>query len=543
MIPRPVSRDMVIWTASSISGFLVILGSASAVLNLDHLAFFSNTSTLLFYMGVVLLSSVSIWGWYRGGISRRLSLLQISSLFIGLYVVPVLVIGPPNAEHAFDFLTFPIGIIRVGHWVNAYATFLSWPGSWIFYSGFLMITNVKGLRTIIEIFPVLWQAVFSLLIFTTCFKVSGSKNAAAIGVWIFLLADWLDQAYASDQSLGLALFLLGTLMLLREPVSNLRGRTKVLLMVVVAALAISHILSALIMVSSIFILSIFKKQLRFVAVIGVATLAAWNLLAVESSLQSFMRAALSGLTNFAGWFQSGVSSPLSYSNPIHAEATRLELVDVVSLGLIALASLMLQYRASKGPKLSKLWLVVAIEVGIVSVVLATNTAGGNELFQRAFLFSLVPFSILASNSRNVRLFALALVMFSIFAAPMNLVAQYNTFATSEVTPSMYQGMVYLNSYSSGGTVIGALFPGLASGGLFGPLGGQYALSAFSKNPCNMVALDPLYVSFTPSDYATLSYDFGDNLTLPALSVFLSNSASSVLALSANHVLLYATSCA
>jgi hypothetical protein len=512
------------------------------VASLSRLSFFANPETLVFYFAFAALSAISTATWCEGKGSNQLSLVQISFLFAGLYIIPTIVEGPPNVGHAYDFLTFPVVMMRSGHWVNAYSSFLNWPGSWILYSEFLTVTGIQGFVSITETFPILWQAIYVILIYVVCVKANGRKGIAAIGVWAFLLGNWLDQSYLSDQSLGLALFFVGVIMVLDERTPVTRRRTIVAIVFVVAALAISHILSVLVMEGAILAISFFRKPLRIVATFGGIVLASWNIVAVGEGLSSFIRAAVSSLAGFSDWFQSGVVQPLSYQNAVHAAATRLELIDVMAFGALALSGLLLQFRSKRNSRSPTLRSALALEVAIVAVVIATNTAGGNELFQRAFLFSLVPVCILMSVAVKDRRIMMAFLVFSFVAAPLNLMGQYNTFATSNVTPPMTGGMLFLNRHAVGGTIMGALFPGMADGGLFGKLQGQYQLLSFTKSPCNSGTLTPIYVSITPADYATLSYDFGDTSTLDALNTSLSGSAAAILTYSANGVLLYVTNC-
>lgn len=469
----------------------------------------------VFYLGLGLLCTAFVVHLSSGEMKTGAALFQIGSLFALLYVVPLVISGAPNAYHSYEFLSNSMYIMRSGHY-NPTIPFQNYPGSWILYALFMMITNATNASVIVRLFPLIWQLLFGLAAFVATKALTGSSRISLVALWVFLTGNWLDQAYPSDESLGFFLFLILLVLLALKFRDSVR--ISVPFVALVLSISISHVLAALIALGTVLLLSLKIRGFRPLLGLFFVSYALWVIFGATSYVSSLGRAGFDLYSALASFFREGFIArvlPSTTTSMEHVIADRVELLIVGLFFIYAAAGL---YVARRGrtrdlPFLKGYPFMIYVILAAVLTLVAVNSYAGNELFQRVFLFSLVPLSFYIGvlATRQSRKVLIAIFLFLVIAGSFNVFAQYNNTILYYVKGDQLQSSSFISRYTSAGVIYGDAAIGFASGGLTGNVQyDRYSIDTFWNltKTTILAGSGTTYFSITPTLVGTYEYTLG-----------------------------------
>ncbi|MEM3191236.1 MAG: hypothetical protein QW292_03930 [Candidatus Parvarchaeota archaeon] len=465
------TRHRLLFTLTIVSGSIIALSELQSFQTLINPTSLVLTLTPLMWFGFALLSIAFVTTAMSSKTQTSLMAVQVGLLFAGLYLFPVLTSGSPAAYHSYDFLSQSIEITRTGHVQPQYFPFEYWTGSWTTYASFIILTNIVDRTTLVNLFTVLWQALFALMGFVIFRRLSESMRIALLGAWVFLLGDWLLQAYVSDQSLGYFLLLALVVLVVDLQKDESDRGTRIGVLVLCEALVISHVLSSLVALVWMIMVAYWRPAFRRAAIVLTMSYAAWVAIYAFLRTKFILTTQLYSLYgNLVQFITGGLINKFSPSETSvgHHMAIQLEFLDVCMFLGVGITSYILYWKRDKDSGRLGLRLMLALIFASVLVLFAVNGLGGLELFQRTFFFSLIPISffmglLLKTSSRWLYAF---LVLFFVVAAPINLIAQYNTLPVNSLSRSELYAIEFFDAKTNGGIVYGSIGLGLGNGGLF-----------------------------------------------------------------------------
>ncbi len=166
-----------------------------------------------FWLGLLLLNLVTgVLLWRRPSHVGLMSLMFLLMIAV-LYGVPAAATGTPRTEVAWRHLGIAGELGASGRIDPGIDAYFNWPG---FFAGLASFTELTGLRpeTVALMAPVvnaiLWTAGVALI----AWALASDLRHLWVTVWIFLLANWIDQDYLSPQAFTFFLYLVVVALLL-----------------------------------------------------------------------------------------------------------------------------------------------------------------------------------------------------------------------------------------------------------------------------------------------------------------------------------------
>jgi hypothetical protein len=470
------------------------------------------------YIGFITLNTGFVYSLLKASGDRVCLIANTGVLFYGLYFLPFLLGGPPGG-HVYDFLSQSIQILNSGKLNLQVFPFEYYPGSWIFYSSFVAISGLKAIGPIIGTFDLGWQLLFGLAVFTIVRLIVGSWKMGITGLWVFFIADWLDQAYISDQSAGYMMFLVTVLIVLLLLKNNTPSiRTLSIGCIAIMCLILLHILASLLMVLILIVLSVREKRLRKLALFSIFAIGAWNSQFSWPRVAYIFESVGGLLSAYLETIESGlIEKTQVVTNSLgHVLSVNLELIDVAVFYTITLLEIIFvlrrkaKYNDFQRSSFRLLLTIIFVSFIILGSFLAQ---GGPELYQRIFLFSLLPISTFSSMimfTRN-KILLTFLLCFLMFSCPINILAQYNTQPGNFVSRAQLYATSYLALRPEYTNIYGSLSLGIY---LFTPSNRTFSLSSLNFDSGNVIAslATNSYVGLSSLDLGNLVYNSGANMS-------------------------------
>jgi hypothetical protein len=408
-----------------------------------------------------------------------------SSLVLAVHVIGMVVLlhGAPGfleSEPRFPTAWLHVGytdqILDRGVSAPKIDARFNWPG---FFGAAAAVTGAGGLKSALPLLR--WAPVFMVLLYLPPLYVIGkhltrSGTAAWLGLWLFLLVNWVGQDYYAPQALGFVLFLMsiaimvtffrdGTQLSLGSRLSTRRDqlpydglpdvaagpRFKIalvtLLVLSAAALAASHQLSPIVLVlaSTALVLAGRSRLHVFPVIAGILTLG-WISVGATAFWVGHLNTIFGGVGNVDAVVNNSVGERIAGSGPhLTLVHLRLELTAAV-WALMALSILILWIR--RQPPLT---LVALAVVPLVMVVQNYGTEGVLRifLFSSPFACLIIAQMLLVLVSRRpgqvlVAAAALALI-------PLFLLTRYGNESFEQVRPAEVQALRTLYEIAPAGS--------------------------------------------------------------------------------------------
>jgi hypothetical protein len=412
----------------------------------------------LYFLSLVLVS-VSFFRELGGG--DRASPLVLATHLVGLVLLlhgaPGFLEQEPRFATAWLHAGFTDQILQHGVARPTVDARFDWPG---FFGAAAAVTGAAGLTSPLALLR--WAPVAVVLLYLPSLYVigrqlTGSVRATWLGLWMFVLVNWVGQDYFAPQALGFVLYLAAVAILVtffrqgrqlpltarvtrwrdRLPYDGLPDlaagpRTRValvvLLVLLTAAVAVSHQLTpiGLVLVSSALIVAGRLRLLAFPVIAGVLTLG-WISVGTTPYWIGHLQVIFGGLGHVGAVVDNSVGQRV-LGSPVHLALVKLRLLYTAAVwSLMALSALVLWVRG-------RLPLTLLALGGAPLVTLVQNY--GNEGVLRVFLFS-SPFASLIVAQLLVtwmprRVVQVVVAAVAIALVPLFLVTRYGNESFEQV---------------------------------------------------------------------------------------------------------------
>lgn len=203
--------------------------------------------SFVYFVGLGLLGLAAVVALWSGKLNRKLVVFQLLAFVSALWLVPTLVGMHPGIEMAYRNLRLVDGMAEFGFSYIARDLYLSYPALHIFFGAIVKLWSVD-IESIIPIIPFIMQLLYlvPLFVFLRNSFGAGKERYCWLGLWVFLLGNWIGQEYFSPQAFGFLLFLV-ILALVTQPSLLKKTGTdpKPYLVIVFVILALTHLLASL----------------------------------------------------------------------------------------------------------------------------------------------------------------------------------------------------------------------------------------------------------------------------------------------------------
>lgn len=329
-----------------------------------------------------------------------------------LHGAPALLESEPRFATAWLHAGFTDQILDRGVAAPKVDARFNWPG---FFGAGAAIVGSGGLDTALSLLrwaPVALVLLYLPPLFVIARHLGGSRRAAWLGTWLFLLVNWVGQDYYAPQTVGFALYLLCIAVIVlffrdgrRVPTRTgawadrlahdgltdlaagprLRGALVVLLVLAAAALAVSHQLSpiALVLGSASLVLVGRNRLAVYPVVAGVLTLG-WISVGATPYWLGHLGTIFGGIGNVDAVVSNSVGERIAGSGP-HLTLVHLRLGFTLAIWTVTVAAALRLWSRGRPPLT-----LAALAVAPCAMVVQNY---GNEGVLRIFLFS-SPFACL-----------------------------------------------------------------------------------------------------------------------------------------------------
>jgi hypothetical protein len=435
---------------------LVIWSYGIICSNLD-IGFFGLISSfsLWFFIALGFLFIAAVIAWNNDENHNSLLVLQTLILILSFWLIPLLIGGSqPVEEHVRDkFIENVIPILQNGY-LNFNATWYhQWPGTWIEGVSLMQILGLTDSGPLIFLAPFVLQVFFSISFYAFLKRIipNISKSKYWVAIWVFLLANWLEQNYFGPQAFGLLIIMLLLLLLanreslVKEDNSTVNNRRwiSIIILFFLISLILTHLLSALVGIAVILFTTILGRNRNnfTIFMIAVAAIIAWTLYQTTSFFSSQLpfyidRAFRIDLTLSTDIFKHGLTGSESH-----------HFIGLTRILLSGLFLLIFVYGVICSYKTRPYMINHRFLWGVAIAILLTGFSGvySMELTQRIFFFALPIIAyigiVLFENKFNKYLLFIILMI----CVPLHLIAQYGNQRSDYISPSYMAGREYLFS--------------------------------------------------------------------------------------------------
>jgi hypothetical protein len=408
----------------------------------------------VFFIALGLLTIAAVLLWLSKEKHTWLCLLQIILLILSLYLTPLLLEGTARFPAAYQNYGFVDYIITNGRLNPQVVWYHSWPGTWIFFAAVFKILNINDPLFVMGIFNTVAQIFFLIPLFLIFKNFNKNEdNRFWAFAWIFILINWTNQEYFSAQAICYLLALLIFAMALSIVKYSKENTAQItVLVILMSAVMISHLVTALIaLLTIIFLFSIWKKRNFSLIVFLSILLGAWtiygSIVQVQAYLPQFIREAF----NVDSFFLSTIFSRFGETSAEHAFINNSRVIFTLVFIITALVGFVLLYLRNR--LISKDTLSV-LSFSISAVCLLPVFVYSGEFIIRVFLFMLVPVAYFTCQLLENRYLIPSLIIILILGIPAHMLTHYGN-ELVENTPKtelVYSNFIF--EHSGEGIVVG-----------------------------------------------------------------------------------------
>jgi hypothetical protein len=406
---------------------------------------------------LTLLFFVELFRFRRSGAGNVVLTTILVGMVVLLHGAPGFLEQEPRFATAWLHAGFTGQILDHGVSAPGVDARFNWPG---FFGAAAAVTGAGGLTSAVPLLrwaPVVMVLLYLPPVYVIGKQVTASGTATWLGLWLFLLVNWVGQDYFAPQSIGFVLYLLCLAILVtffrsgrrlwphrstgaqeRVPEGlpdvpagpRLRAALIVLLVLLVAALAMTHQLSPIMLVaaSAALVLAGRLRLIAFPVIAGVLTLG-WISVGVTAYWVGHLQIIFGGIGHVDAVVNTSVGERLTGSVAhLSLVRTRLEYTGVV-WALIGLCTVLL-------------WTMRRTPVTLVALVVAPFVTlvqnYGSEGVLRIFLFSapfgcliIAQFLVLVARVRPMQVLVAGV---SIALIPLFVLTRYGNESFEQVRP-------------------------------------------------------------------------------------------------------------
>ncbi|MBI4232833.1 MAG: hypothetical protein HY686_00125 [Chloroflexi bacterium] len=434
-------------------------------LRLDNLGIISSYP-LTFFASLALLTLAAAALWTRPGNWGWLAGLHFLILVFALYFTPVILDGVPRPRWSFIYFGWTQYILDNGTLRPDQFTYHNWPGLFLLTTALMKVTGISDPIPVMTLFHMVIPLLFALPLYLLCKRVGWTGTFFWTLLWVFTVANWLDQSNYQPQGLALFLFLLFFALLIQEDraaASPRAGKYLFLATIVFAALTITHFATPFVATAAAGVLALARRRLGhgpplpYVLLMLVIFLS-W---AVYGSQYLFIRAVpdhLRLLFRIDLFFRTNLLSRVE-GRGAQQIVIELKLLFFALTALLAGAGLLLslwrQHRRDMDPTLF-------ILAGAPLAMIAFPVYLGEDL-TRIFLLMLAPLAyFIAKLTRSWWTYPL-LIGFLLVAIPLHFITHYGGDLNDSMTRNEWLAGASFYRITNGGDVVGGLPLGKSQG--------------------------------------------------------------------------------
>ena len=476
-------------------------GIITARLEIGYLGLI-NGLPVTFFVALMVISAASAVLWFAKENHSKLLCLQLLIIIIALWFVPLITGGShPITQETYGKFALVNLVVEQGSFSASKIWYLSWPGAQILLA-FLQILTGLHFQTMVPLLLSITFLIFlpPLYLLLRNFLGESRINYCWAGLWLFSIAFWVDLVSVSPAGIGYFLFLtflaLITIIILK-PEHSRNKQFLFLIMVVFAAMVITHLLSALVALAILAILAlIFRRKSLAICIIPLLLLLlAWDVTGGAHYINVFRSEPLVGTTIPVTTEPGEMTTTPGEMTTTPGEMTTeppAKGVLILDPSIIAEREITGHFSGSESHSTvakirvifsalfaligiaGAVWLLVfrrrykeaVLIIAIVLAALAFLPLSGYykvELLHRLYLFSLPSMAIMGAMLMEVRkpiLFAsICLLIIALF--PLHVIAHYGNEELDYFPTSQRLGLEFFDNNTSHGYVVGAYPMGLS----------------------------------------------------------------------------------
>jgi hypothetical protein len=408
---------------TALSFFLWSIVLCKSELVISHYGLISSFS-VTFFIALGLLTIAAVLLWISKEKHTWLCLSQTLLLTISLYLTPLMLEGTTRFQAAYQNYGFVDYIMTTGRLNPQVVWYHSWPGTWIYFAAVFKILNINDPLFVMGIFNTVAQIFFLIPLFLIFKKFNKNEdNRFWAFAWIFTLINWTNQEYFSAQAICylLALFIFAMALSI---VKNSKENTAeiIVLVILMSAVMISHLVTALIeLLTIIFLFFIWKKRNFNLIVFLSILLGAWTIYGSIVQVKVFLPNFIKEAFNVDSFFSSTILRRFGETSAEHAFINNSRVIFTLVFVMLALIGFVLVYLKNKRIEKDNMSL---LSFSIPAVCLLPVFVYSGEFIIRVFLFMLVPVAYFTCQFLESKYLMPVLTVILIISVPVHILTHY-----------------------------------------------------------------------------------------------------------------------
>jgi hypothetical protein len=325
---------------------------------------------------------------------------------------------------------------------------------------YAILNQVSGgtnLLWLMEWTPFVHILLYLPALFMLCFAAGRDVQVGTVALLTFLIFNWTNQNYFSSQ--GIAYLQSLTILALAvtiavAPLRSGRAQGSLLppLILLVIALALTHLLTALFVAAALAILAIVRRhrELAVSSALIICAIGAWVLYGAVSALIQEGASYARSIFNFETYKQLILTARFQATSPEHRLLNQLRVAFSALLGILAVAGSLLFWARHRLSPTHVRGLVSMLAVAIAAPLGTASFPYGGELPIRLFFYllpALTFFAAVLAQSHKLRLW---LVILLAMLVPVHFLVHYGNELSEYVAPSEIQAALFFRDVARGG---------------------------------------------------------------------------------------------
>lgn len=379
--------------------------------------------TITYWIGLLLITLCSILIYLDNGIKNNKILIYVL-IIVGLFVIGLGVFVEENPRISVSY--YPIGevknILVDGHVdiTTPYPliSYRSWLGLHLISANIIYLSNIE-LIDIVKYMSIFWIVVFVVITFSIGKKLRFSKNECFLLSFLAITSFWTSHDYYSPQSFAFLIYLVVFLFVIT--VNNDNATKKCLSIIMFSALVITHLLTTVSVLLSLFMVLLYSKDNKDNRVrsnefiLFCIIFIAWHIFVASTIIKWSIPEVISSVVNMESL--SVVNSRLHPTTLIES-LTKILHFSYILIFLIPVGVFLFNRKKDRVGK----QMLISILVWILGTVFIIVGVYGTEIFERLYLFSSVPlicFSIMLFKNYkyNSKIFVGIIIIFVGMSVP------------------------------------------------------------------------------------------------------------------------------
>jgi hypothetical protein len=320
---------------------------------------------------------------------------------------------------------------------------------------YTIIFGLQGPYQMVKFAPFAFQIPVLLtiyLILRVTLKTNEANNDAFfVGLWFFLLANWMCLIYLSQQTIGYIFFLLLLYVCLKQALDSSKGfhlSFRIFSTLLIISIILSHILSSIVAITTLVILSLKdRKAYLILSLIGICTFIAWQIYGASTFFEGNLPIFMERTLRFDLLFQKGLAEHIAGS-----ESRRIvsifRIMTTLLFSLIAFTGFVHSYMREKLSRDNFILILLALASIIVFITIMPAYGTAEESFERLYFFLLPVMTCFTTKlflyKRKIILQVLTLLF--VFGLPLFFISNYGSQQMDYIMCSNLHGSLFLTDH-------------------------------------------------------------------------------------------------